>query len=121
MKDSDDVIAHANGQWRLGGRGASQIRYQDLLSQPDARCAKHRQQICMRSELHRALRCEAGLLSRADGSARWTQDGTEVIVGVYGPRQTAAHLEDAEKASISLSYNTTSGLPGGETPSKPQS
>lgn len=72
-------------QERRSGRGASQIR---------------------------TLRCEAGVLSRADGSAKWTQGSTEILVGVYGPRQGAAFLEDAEKATIAVTFQPKSGFSG---------
>ena len=60
----------------------------------------------------RTLRCEAGLLTRADGSAKWTQGSTEVLVGVYGPRQGAAFLEDAERATIAVAFEPKSGFSG---------
>ena len=34
---------------------------------------------------------ESGLLNAADGSARWSQDKTEVLASVNGPRQVAAY------------------------------
>lgn len=62
--------------------------------------------------MFRSARCEAGLLGRADGSAKWTQGGTEIVVGVYGPRQTIASIEDAEKAAVQVTYSPKSGHAG---------
>lgn len=39
----------------------------------------------------RQLAVESGLLNAADGSARWSQDNTEVLAAVNGPRQVAAY------------------------------
>jgi hypothetical protein len=39
----------------------------------------------------RQLAVESGLLNAADGSARWSQDNTAVLVSVNGPRQVAAY------------------------------
>lgn len=60
----------------------------------------------------RGFKCERGLLDRADGSARWAQDGSSCLVGVYGPRQTQAYREDAEQAVIMVQYKPRTGLPG---------
>merc|ERR1712233_82836 len=60
----------------------------------------------------RSLFCERGLLERADGSAKWTQDGTSVLVGVYGPKQTSLFLEDAEQAVVGVVYTPKSGRAG---------
>ncbi len=35
----------------------------------------------------REMKCELGLLERADGSARLVQGNTSVLCGVYGPAE----------------------------------
>mmetsp|Transcript_43191 Transcript_43191/g.82386 ORF Transcript_43191/g.82386 Transcript_43191/m.82386 type:complete len:243 (-) Transcript_43191:401-1129(-) len=60
----------------------------------------------------RALVCERGLLNRADGSARWTQDATTVIAAVYGPRAIPGYKESAEKAKVEVTFKPCSDLPG---------
>lgn len=56
--------------------------------------------------------CELSLLTRADGSAKWTQEGTCVVAAVYGPRQAQQRKEDAEKAVIEVVFKPRSGLQG---------
>ena len=58
------------------------------------------------------MKCERGLLERADGSARWSQDGSSCLVGVYGPRQTQVYREDAEQTIIIVQYKPRTGIPG---------
>eukprot|EP00798_Chlamydomonas_sp_ICE-L_P020429 gene20429-27217_t len=48
----------------------------------------------------RPITCDRGILHRADGSARWTQEGASVLAAVYGPRQAGVRKEDAEKAVV---------------------
>ena len=60
----------------------------------------------------RSLMCERGVLDRADGSAKWTQDGTIVLAGVYGPKQTSLSLEDAEQAVVGVVFTPKSGKSG---------
>lgn len=60
----------------------------------------------------RALACERGLLSRADGSARWTQDTTVVLAAVYGPRSVPGYKEEAEKCSVEVVFKPRSDMPG---------
>ena len=60
----------------------------------------------------RSLMCERGVLDRADGSAKWTQDGTSALAGVYGPKQTSLSIEDAEQAVVGVAYTPKSGRPG---------
>lgn len=61
---------------------------------------------------NRTLVCERSLLNRADGSARWAQDGSSVLAAVYGPRQAQQRKEDAEKAIIEVVFKPRSGLAG---------
>lgn len=60
----------------------------------------------------RMLQSERGVLNRADGSAKWSQDNTSVLVAVYGPRQARERREDAEKAVVEVVYKPRSGLQG---------
>lgn len=58
----------------------------------------------------RTLLCERGLLQRADGSARWSQDKTSVIAAVYGPRTTLGRKEDSEQAVVEVVFKPKSGM-----------
>lgn len=54
--------------------------------------------------------CERGLLQRADGSARWSQDKTSVLAAVYGPRSTFGRKEDSERAVVEVIFKPHAGL-----------
>lgn len=58
----------------------------------------------------RTLLCERGLLQRADGSARWSQDKTSVLAAVYGPCSTFGRKEDSEKAVVEVFFKPHAGL-----------
>lgn len=59
------------------------------------------------------MRCERGLLTRADGSAQWTQGGTAVLASVTGPTQAyASSKEDPERATVEVIFRPRSGLAG---------
>jgi len=58
----------------------------------------------------RTLLCERGLLQRADGSARWSQDKTSVLAAVYGPRTTLGRKEDSEQAVVEVVFKPKSGM-----------
>ncbi|GIL57267.1 hypothetical protein Vafri_12516 [Volvox africanus] len=60
----------------------------------------------------RTLVCERSVLDRADGSARWTQEGSSVLAAVYGPRQAKIQKEDAERAVVEVVYKPRSGPQG---------
>lgn len=61
----------------------------------------------------RTLKCERGLLSRADGSAQWTLGGTSCLASVTGPLQNyASSKEDAEKATVEVIFRPRSGMAG---------
>ena len=60
----------------------------------------------------RQLSMTRASLHRADGSASWTQEGTEVLAGVYGPVEASARREDAEKAVVEVLFRPLSGLAG---------
>jgi len=56
----------------------------------------------------RAMSAEQGLLYRADGSARYKQGRTEVLVSVYGPVQPKTQrLESEDGAILDLLWRTT--------------
>lgn len=60
------------------------------------------------------LRCERGLLSRADGSAQWSQGGTCCLATVTGPVQcSTSSKEDAERAVVEVVFKPRAGLSGG--------
>lgn len=63
--------------------------------------------------VHRSLLCERGALVRADGSCRWSQEGSIVMASVTGPRQAPGHKEDAEHAVLDVVFQPWSGSPGG--------
>lgn len=52
------------------------------------------------------------MLERADGSAKWVQDGSAVLAAVHGPSQAGQRREDAERAVIQVLYKPRNGLPG---------
>ncbi|GFR44453.1 hypothetical protein Agub_g5685 [Astrephomene gubernaculifera] len=58
----------------------------------------------------RSLVCERSVLDRADGSAKWTQEGSSVLAAVYGPRQAKIQKEDAERAVVEVVYKPRAGL-----------
>uniref|UniRef100_A0A7S0QYE2 Exoribonuclease phosphorolytic domain-containing protein n=1 Tax=Pyramimonas obovata TaxID=1411642 RepID=A0A7S0QYE2_9CHLO len=60
----------------------------------------------------RTLACERGLLNRADGSARWSQDSSSVLAAVYGPKSVPGYKEDPEKAKIEVLFKPKTDLPG---------
>ena len=63
--------------------------------------------------LHRTLKCERGLLTRADGSAQWTVGGTSCLASVTGPTQSmASSKEDAERATVDVIFKPRTGMAG---------
>lgn len=60
----------------------------------------------------RSLHCERSVISRADGSAKWSQGSSCVLAAVYGPRQASARKENSEKAILEVSVTPRAGLPG---------
>jgi exosome complex component RRP46 len=63
-----------------------------------------------RATMMRSLKTERSLLSRADGSARWEQDGSVVLAAVYGPRGIQARKENTEAMLIEVVYRPASGM-----------
>lgn len=62
------------------------------------------------------MACELGFVQEADGSARYSQGLTEVIVAVYGPAQPKyMRQEDPNGLTIDVSYTTTVACIGGAT------
>jgi ribonuclease PH len=60
----------------------------------------------------RPLLSERSVLSRADGSAKWAQDGSIVLAAVHGPHQAGQRKEDAEKAVVEVVFQPRAGLAG---------
>tara|TARA_B110001452_G_C15090969_1_gene380651 strand:- start:100 stop:825 length:726 start_codon:yes stop_codon:yes gene_type:complete len=60
----------------------------------------------------RPLSGEPGVLSRADGSARFSHDKTEVIVAVYGPAEVKRSREQLDAATIEVIVRPRAGIPG---------
>ena len=56
----------------------------------------------------RPLSYEQGLLHRADGSVRYTQGHTTLLVAVYGPSLASAREEQADGAFLSFSLSSLS-------------
>ena len=52
------------------------------------------------------------MLQRADGSAKWSQDGSVVLVAVYGPKQAEIRKEQADRAIIEVVMRPREGVPG---------
>lgn len=59
----------------------------------------------------RPLTAEPSALSRADGSARFSQGATEVIVSVYGPCEVKRAREQSDTATLELVVRPRAGLP----------
>jgi len=60
----------------------------------------------------RQFQAEQGLLNRADGSARFTQDNSSVLVAVYGPMEVRQRKEIIDRASIEVIYKPDKGVAG---------
>jgi exosome complex component RRP46 len=74
----------------------------EALSRPDGRAGN---QI-------RPLVCTRSLLSRADGSAQWSQENSTVLAAVYGPKSVTGKKENPEYASLEVIWKPKSGLSG---------
>lgn len=60
----------------------------------------------------RALAAEQGILNRADGSVRFVQGNTSVLVAVYGPAQPqGARKEVFDRAAIEVTWRSEKGAP----------
>ncbi|KAJ7543930.1 hypothetical protein O6H91_09G058800 [Diphasiastrum complanatum] len=60
----------------------------------------------------RPLACTRGLLNRAHGSARWSQENTCVLAAVYGPKSISGRRENPERATIEVIWKPKSGMTG---------
>ena len=60
----------------------------------------------------RPLSADAGALTRADGSARFRHDRTEVLVAVYGPVEARRNRERVDGAYVEVLVRPRAGLPG---------
>jgi exosome complex component RRP46 len=60
----------------------------------------------------RPMMCEQGLLNRADGSVKYSQDKSTVLVAVYGPIETKRRRELLDRASIEVMFRPRSGIAG---------
>eukprot|EP00250_Pteridium_aquilinum_P016975 c23389_g1_i1 orf=115-849(+) len=60
----------------------------------------------------RPLVCARGLLQRADGSARWSQENTIVLAAVYGPKAISGWRENPERAILEVLWKPKTGLAG---------
>jgi ribonuclease PH len=58
------------------------------------------------------LLCERSLLQRADGSAKWVQDGSAVLAAVSGPAAAGPRRENSERAVVEVVFKPCSGLAG---------
>ena len=59
----------------------------------------------------RPLAVEPGALSRADGSARFSHDGTEVLAAVYGPCEVRRTRESIDGATLEVIARPRAGIP----------
>lgn len=59
----------------------------------------------------RPLAAEPGALSRADGSSRFSHDGTEVAVAVYGPCEAKRSRERIDGATLEVIVRPRAGIP----------
>ncbi|XP_065832480.1 exosome complex component RRP46-like [Oscarella lobularis] len=60
----------------------------------------------------RPLAAEQSLLSRADGSARFSHGSTSVLAAVYGPAEVKQSKEKLNRATIDVVFKPKSGNPG---------
>ncbi|KAF8055489.1 RRP46 [Scenedesmus sp. PABB004] len=60
----------------------------------------------------RPLLSERGVLQRADGSAKWAQEGSAVLAAVHGPHAAGQRKEDAERGVVEVLFKPRHGLPG---------
>jgi exosome complex component RRP46 len=60
----------------------------------------------------RPMRCERGLLQRADGSARFSQQRTAVLVAVFGPCEVKKRREELDRATLEVVVRPPAGPPG---------
>lgn len=61
----------------------------------------------------RPIKCDRGILSRADGSVRWTQGGTSILVAVHGPLEAPQSQQNPHQAIVEAILQPRSGDPPG--------
>jgi ribonuclease PH len=61
----------------------------------------------------RPIKCDRGILHRADGSARWTQGGTSILVAVHGPLEAPQSQQNPHQAIVEAILQPRSGDPSG--------
>jgi exosome complex component RRP46 len=61
----------------------------------------------------RPIKCDRGVLCRADGSARWTQGGTSILVAVHGPLEAPQSQQNPHQAIVEAILQPRSGDPPG--------
>lgn len=57
------------------------------------------------------MRCERGELKRADGSARYSQGRTSVLVAVFGPCEVKKRREELDRATLEVIVRPPGGPP----------
>jgi len=57
----------------------------------------------------RPISVDHGVLNRADGSAQWSQSGSSVLAGVYGPVLIPGKDEKIDRATVSVHFKAASG------------
>lgn len=60
----------------------------------------------------RSLECEKDILTRASGSVRWKQGGTEILAAVHGPQPALQRKAQADRAVVEVVLRPRFGLPG---------
>jgi exosome complex component RRP46 len=55
----------------------------------------------------RPMKCEPHVLSRADGSARYSCDKTAVLAAVYGPREIRMKNEQLDRTTVQTEFHHT--------------
>jgi len=66
--------------------------------------------LCMTQYTLRPLGSRQGALHRADGSCQWKQGATEVIVGVWGPKETPSRFEHLDKTDLQVVVMPATGM-----------
>jgi exosome complex component RRP46 len=67
-------------------------------------------QMCTRKDARdpdqlRPISCESHILSRADGSARYSSGETRVLAGVYGPREIRTKNEKFDSSTLQVEFH----------------
>ena len=60
----------------------------------------------------RKFGCELSTLSQPDGSACFCQGDTTILAAVYGPTEIRIAREQADRATVEVTFKRKSGLPG---------